>query len=743
MTVLAFWFVVVGFGAAFVSMVSYYRVASQGKSTLRLARSSLLASTSFVVLASLSLLALLLQHDFSNGYVFSYSSHSLPLEFLISSFYAGQEGSFLFWALCSSIIAVMLVRSTQRWKTESHVMTVFMGVQTFLLLLLIIKSPFRSVWEMFPQAIAGQIPADGRGLNPLLQNFWMVIHPPVLFVGFAAMAVPFSFAIAGLWKKQYSVVCSQAFAWVLFAALILGAGIMLGAYWAYGVLGWGGYWGWDPVENSSLIPWITSVALIHTILAQRKSMKYVRTNHILAILSFFLVIYSTFLTRSGILGESSVHSFVDPGAAVYWILIGFLVVIAGLSLSMMLLRWRDMKVDVQESPVFTKENLLGMGAVAILLSALVVAVGTSLPIFSSSSVDPSFYDTTNIPIVILIGMLIGFSLFARWGAEEERGSIARSVKALLVSATIVAVLYFFGLQDWTMIAIAYSAVFAFVVNVQVGVRARSMGIRHLGGKIAHAGLALFFLGVISTGRYSETKHLSLELRVPQQAFGYALTYVGYQPTGDGKFAFLVDAEKDGKKFQLAPVMFEAGEQGIMRNPDIASFLTKDLYISPVSLDQPTAHAGSHETYTLAKGEAVSIGGVQARFVRFDMDQHGSNSMSGEGAVAVGSVLELSRGTSTETVVPLAIYSGNGSPEFKSSTSKLMNANVQLVSMDVGMGTGKSTITLMVDQSGTSDHHTEALVVEASVKPYISVLWGGTLLLMAGFTLSAFKRSKEK
>ena len=195
-----------------------------------------------------------------------------------------------------------------------------MGVQAFLLLLVYAKTPFETVWQMVPQIPAGQLPPDGRGLNPLLQNFWMVIHPPILFIGFAAMAVPFSFAIAGMWRKEYALLSSQGLGWLLIAVFVLGAGIMLGGYWAYGVLGWGGYWGWDPVENSSLIPWLIGVALLHTLVVQKRTGKFVRSNVVLGIASFMSVIYSTFLTRSGVLGDSSVHAFVDPGEAVYWLL---------------------------------------------------------------------------------------------------------------------------------------------------------------------------------------------------------------------------------------------------------------------------------------------------------------------------------------------------------------------------------------------------------------------------------------
>jgi cytochrome c-type biogenesis protein CcmF len=204
MTVLGNLAVIASLVTSLVSAFRYYRVAAANVSSLRPARLWLKISVASIGVASLALLALILRHDFANAYVYSYSSRSLPLHYLISSFYAGQEGSFLFWALCSGILALIVMRYSAQRKTECWVMTVVMGIQSFLLLLVVAKSPFRQVWEMFGNIPAGQTPLDGRGLNPLLQNLWMVVHPPVLFLGFAGMAIPFSYAIAALWKKHYS-----------------------------------------------------------------------------------------------------------------------------------------------------------------------------------------------------------------------------------------------------------------------------------------------------------------------------------------------------------------------------------------------------------------------------------------------------------------------------------------------------------------------------------------------------------
>jgi len=725
--------------ASAASGALYIRQASAGGGPLIRPRQLLGAGTLLVGLASLLLLILLLRHDYSNGYVYSYSDRSLPLHFLISSFYAGQEGSFLFWALCSALIALALRGSTRKRGDEAAVMGVYMVVQTSLLILVAAKSPFRTVWEMFPQAPA-TVPADGHGLNPLLQNFWMVIHPPVLFLGFAAMAVPFSLAAAGLWRRNYAILTAQGFPWVLFATSVLGLGIMLGAYWAYGVLGWGGYWGWDPVENSSLVPWLTALGLLHTMLAQRRTNKYTKTNFALALVSFLLVIYSTFLTRSGILGDASVHAFTDPGAAIFWLLLCLLALIALAGIALLAVRWKEMRPESGDTQLLTRESSLGAGTIMLLLSAAVVLFGTSLPIFSTTRVEPSFYDTTHLPIGILMALLIGFSLTMQWETQDALATLRRSLMAMGASVISCAVLFLLGVRDGMALVLIGTSLFALVVNVDVGVRIARGDPRFLGGKFAHAGIALFFIGVIASGRFATKEHVALPLHSPREVLGHTLTYTGYAPAGDGKFAFSVKVEGKGESFTLAPVMFNAGEQGTMRNPDIASFVTRDYYVSPISLEEGEV-ASAGETYTIEKGATVLMGNVKARFVKFDMDGHALQGMNAGGGMAIGSVLELSEGARKETVVPVVV-NGDGRREAKASPSRLMNASLMLVGMHVSTGESPSSVTVQVQRPEAAPGRPETLVIEASIKPFISLVWGGTLLMMGGFVLAILKRSKE-
>jgi cytochrome c-type biogenesis protein CcmF len=740
MTVLGHWVVVGSLVASVFATFLYFRAATKD-APLGPARRALRVGVGGVVLASILLFLLVLNHDFTNGYVYSYSSRSLPFLYLISSFYAGQEGSFLFWVLCSAIFALMLRKFVARRRLEASVMAVYMGVQSLLLVLLAAKSPFHSIWEMFPELPLGQVPVDGRGLNPLLQNFWMAIHPPVLFIGFAALAIPFSVAVASLWKKRYTLLSDIGFPWVLFGALALGTGIMLGAYWAYGVLGWGGYWGWDPVENSSLVPWITSVALVHTLIAQRRRQKYVRTNFALAILSFVLVVYSTFLTRSGVLGDSSVHSFTDPGSTVYLILLGFLAVCTLVGAGLLIVRRKDLRPAESGSGLITRESALGLGTLALLLSAAVILFGTSLPIMTTSTtVEPSFYDKTNLPIAIAMCLLIGLSLFTQWGMEDWKQSLRLSLSSLGVAVVLTAVVIAAGVRDPLVAGFLFAAFFALIVNMQQMIAVIRVKPGHIGGKVAHAGLALFFLGVIATGKFTEEVHIALPQNQPQIVLGRTLTYLGHKPTSDGKYAFEVRVDEGNSSFVLAPVMFDAGQQGTMRNPDIASFLTADLYLSPVSVEHGSSTSGNQ--YTIQKGQTVPIGGMEVTFVRFDMGAHGADEMGAGGGMAVGSVLEVRKGDETETVTPVTIYGTDREPVQKGAESRLAGGRIDLVSMNVGMGEGGSTVTIVVQGAGQPAGHAEALIVEASIKPFIILVWAGTVVLMAGIVLSMIQRTRE-
>ncbi|HUK12953.1 MAG TPA: cytochrome c biogenesis protein CcsA, partial [Thermoanaerobaculaceae bacterium] len=280
---------------AFLSLAAstYFYVRSlRGHEAARAwARQAYGLATSGVLIAAGVLLYLIVKHDFRVHYVYSYSDLSLPKPYLIATMWAGQEGSFLLWLMWGMIVGLPLIRYARHY--EDRTMIVYNLAQISLLLILLRQSPFRFLTDL----PGGQPPFDGQGLNPLLQNPWMTIHPPIMFLGYAATAVPFAFAVAALWGRRYDEWTKASMPWALVTVVTLGCAILLGGYWAYVTLGWGGYWGWDPVENSSLVPWIASAALVHGMVLQRARGRFRKLNFSLAILAYVLVVYATFLTR--------------------------------------------------------------------------------------------------------------------------------------------------------------------------------------------------------------------------------------------------------------------------------------------------------------------------------------------------------------------------------------------------------------------------------------------------------------
>lgn len=740
----------VAFAASVLSTYAYFQTALKKKPAIKLARNSFIVMIAGVLAVSALLLLYIMRHQFEYAYVYGYSSRALPLHLLLTTFWAGQEGSFLLWALWGAIIGIVLMSYTRKKHIELETMTVYAVVQSFLLLLLIVKSPFQYVWDAHPgQFAAGVAPADGRGLNPLLQNVWMVAHPPILFIGFAAMAVPFVFAIAALWRKNYADWIANAFPWVLFSTIALGAGIMLGGYWAYGVLGWGGWWGWDPVENSSLIPWIIGVVFIHTMLVQKKTGNLVRTNFFLGVLSYILVVYSTFLTRSGILGESSVHSFVDPGALVYTLLVVWIVGAIVFGFGMIVKRWKELKGLGQPSMFFTRESFLGISSAVMGASALIILFGTSWPILSHSSVEPAFYDKMNLPIAIALALLLGASLLLKWKEESLRDLLKNSLVSLGASIVVLVLLVMAGLTDITLGLFAFASLFALFVNAIRFYRLGKENLQWTGGTLAHMGLALLFLGIIGSGRYGQKETNSLTLNEPKEVLGYKLTYTGSQPTEDGKWKFNVRVERNGSQFLLEPVMFRSSyNEGLMRNPDYASFLTRDFYIEPVSLEESQPQEAGGATFQLKKGEPQTIGDMKVTFVQFDMNHDGMDKMISAGGFGIGAVLEVKRGKSVERIVAVTIYKEGQQPDVKTAKTKDGQISFQMMNMNIDAEKKTSSIELNVTglpgQATQLLPKTEILVIEASMKPFISLIWVAAVLITAGLIISlTHKQQKQK
>ena len=783
-----------------IAMVMYYLSFKGYKNTLNIARYSYHGMAIFVIAASTYLWYAILTHQYQYKYVFSYSNNSLNTGLLFSSFWGGQEGSFMLWLLLTSIIGVILQSySSKRGDLEPRVMAVFALATSFLLVMVSpwFKNPFEYIWTVpvfvdiksinsqflnlpfiqnfiftdqqtnttFVQmskdlyasltqagVSVNQFIMDGKGLNPQLLNYWMQIHPPMLFIGFSMATVPFSFAMAALMKNDYREWVNQSLPWVLTGTAILGLGIMMGGYWAYEMLGWGGYWAWDPVENSSLIPWLIGVASIHTMLVQKRSLKstdgigrYAKTNLILSILTYILVLYSTFLTRSGVLGDASVHSFVDPGNLVYFFLLIFIVTFIVIGVGAIAFRWKHLEdKTVYEESTLSRELALFTASIILVASAIIVLVGTSAPLFGQA-VDTFFYNEMHLPIAIIIGFLNGLSLLIKWKNTSTKNLIKESMLSVILSIVLtVLVVVFGGVYDLMMIILTLSSAFALVVNAEIAIKIVKGNLKNLGAYVSHIGIALFILGVIGSAAYSDELNVDLVKDKPAQAFGYEMTFTGYTPIENNtKYAFNVAMKKGDDIYNVSPIMYISDyNNSLIREPAILNLFSKDVYLAPLGYDEGTSENSSGgEVVKLQKGVSTEYQNSKITFDKFDISSETMADMQAGKDFQMGAMLTLEANGKTEEF-ELLRKSISGQVQFTEFVSENAGLKLQLTNLTAEMIEVSISALNNTQQQVTQQPKEEVLTVTASIKPYISLVWIGVIVMVFGFFIAVARRLKE-
>lgn len=686
---------------------------------LKYARAAYYLKTASLLFSSIYLLTALLTHKFKYYYVYSHTSTDLPLKYLISAFWAGQEGTFLLWALLGAFVGLAVIRFEK--KFEAPVMFFLSAGQAFLLLLLIVYSPFRIV-----TGTAG-IPLEGLGLNPLLKDPWMIIHPPVIFVGYAVLIIPFGYALGGLWEKDYQGWVSRALPWAVFGWLFLGAGIIIGGYWAYKVLGWGGYWGWDPVENASLVPWLTCTALVHGFLVQKARSLNIRSNFIFAIITYVLIIYAAFLTRSGILADFSVHAFSDTALNPY--MIAFILFFLAAGSVLFLARYRDMPAEKVNEKWYSKVSIFSYTILFLTLSAIIITLGTSSPIITGlwgepASVDTSFYNMTNAPIVVLLALALAFCPLVKW-KETEVKEIGKGLKGPAVFMLLgIGAAYSAGIRSPLNLIFIGSCLLALGTNAAACWRVFSTRIVRSGGYLAHVGLAIMLIGIFGSSAFSESHIISFKENETREVMGYSLTYEGSSYRAEEE-VMEIRVEDNHKIYTAVPRMYLAGkDKRLMKEPHIIRGVFRDIYISPLEkrLEKPG------EIFQLCQGEKVSQMGYGVSFVEFYRDSHQE-----EGLIRVGAVLTVKRDGMSEEVVPIMETDVQGTtcvPADLPGTDK----QFFLEAIDVRE---KKVLVRMANKDSSPPE--TVLVMEVSQKPLVSVLAFGSVLLMAGALIAAWRR----
>ena len=528
----------------------------------------------FGTLAALAVAALalwkgLVTHDFNIEYVAAYTSRNLPSGYIVSALWAGQKGSLLFWALVLSLFASLAQLLTPRRYAPllPYVAGVTSAVTAFFVCTMIFAAnPFERL---------AFTPADGRGLNPQLQNPGMMIHPPMLYLGYISITIPFAFAVAALLTRSLDTGWIHAIRkWTLVSWLFLSIGITLGMWWAYVELGWGGYWAWDPVENASLLPWLTMTAFLHSVMIQEKRGMLKRWNLGLIIGTFLLSIFGTFITRSGVI--ASVHSFTQSNVGYFFL--AFLVVSGVLAFTLLYTRWPSLKAEVQLESMLSREAAFLFNNLLLVGVAFSVLWGTLFPILSELvrgskiTVGPPFFNRVNIPLGLLLLALTGIGPLIAW-RKASAANLRRQFTVPVATGLVTLVgLLASGMRDfYAIMALALAGFVAGTIAQEFyrGVRARrrmhgesvplafarliGRNRRRYGGYLVHVGVLIYFVAFSGMAFKREMEATlkpgqSVQMQSP---FGhtYTLTHMGvsqFEALNRIVSAATVSVARDGK-----------------------------------------------------------------------------------------------------------------------------------------------------------------------------------------------------
>ena len=640
---LGHFFIVLSFVAAAFGVFAYLKASqSELSSWKNLGRTAFLTHSIsvFAVIGILFYVMITLKYEYV--YVFEHCSDDLPMRYIFSAFWEGQEGSFLLWMFWHAVLGFVLMRTAGKWEAPTMVFLALvemilasmllgihieigdwhykLGSNPTLLLRDVYNAPIFSTAEYLESV-------KGDGLNPLLQNYWMTIHPPTLFLGFASCTIPFAFAAGGFLMRDYTGWLQPVLRWSLFSTGMLGVGILMGSAWAYEALTFGGYWAWDPVENMSLVPWLIFVAGVHTNLIANATGRAVKSTYIYYALGFILVLYSTYLTRSGVLGDTSAHSFTDMGLEAQLI---FLVSFFGLLTSYLYFtRKKEIPVQLTEESIYSREFWMFVGALVLLFSGVIIAASTSLPVFNKivELFKPGFegtvindaiphYNKYQIWISVLITSLTGISIFLRYksGTWQSNQKVAFAVKQGIHLAIAAALTFAFSIWldflHWKYTLLGLTSFFTIISNGDFLITRLKGNLKMAGAVFGHVGFGLMVIGILASGLNERVvssnpfvmqgivdddelgKVIRLIRDKPMFSEGYWITYKKDTIVDKTRYFDILFEKKDEngeviKQFEVRPnVLFSNDLTKVAAtNPDAEHFIDKDVFVSVQSLPE--------------------------------------------------------------------------------------------------------------------------------------------------------------
>jgi len=799
----------------------FYFFANTNKSYLPTARVLLIIHVIAVFTIVAALFGIIYSHYFEYQYAWQHSSKGLPWYFMLSCFWEGQEGSFLLWIFWNAVLTLILLKKAKSW--EAPVLAIICLVQVALNSMLlgvefnflgsvahIGSSPFELLRIKSPEflniPIVQQIGKakylhaiqDGSGLNPLLQNYWMVIHPPTLFSGFACTVIPFAYAVASIWNRRSNEWVTAAIPYTIITVMILGTGIIMGGYWAYESLSFGGYWAWDPVENASLMPWILMVVTLHMLLISKARGTYKGLSIFLAIASFIMVLYATFLTRSGILGDSSVHSFVDLGLSgqLLIMLFGFIALPIGIAI------YKGVKNDTpkvkkedKEEKIHSREFWMFIGSLVLVLSLIHIIGATSIPVYNKifgSNIAPptdpiAYYNTWQTPFALIILLIMAFAQFLRFRDTPRAIWLKPVVVSLIISVFLTLILaYAFTINTGLYFFFLFACIYAAVANIQYIFTGLKGKLRLAGASIAHAGFGVMLLGVLVSSvnqhviSYNNTggdyidptakdgkekvkavsfnrENILLQKNIPVMLDEYRATYFGDTFIAPNKF-FKVQYEKIDpiskeitEAFVLKPYA-QINDQmgGLVSSPSTKHYLSKDVFThvnheSSLDKEQPWDNKLVH---TVSIGDTITSVDALHKLILKDIRKEGTTDGT---QVAILPQIELTSIEGVKMISPKLILDMQKIAERRSIEKYATREPVE----ETGLGIKVELTRILLPEPGSSETEPkyvittyqrqpkkDYIILKAIVFPWINLVWAGTLIMIFGFFLSIIRRSKE-
>lgn len=802
-------FIVLFLVSSLTATIAYYKSfrsidMADRQNWQRIARISFLVETVSVLAAFATLYYIISHHYFEYKYAFTHSDKSLQTEYLFACFWEGQEGSFMLWAFWHCVLGWLLIWRARDW--ESGVMSVISFAQFALATMVagiyffgvkVGSSPFTLVRHegildnapIFKDAATGAIRADylqflkdGSGLNTLLQNYWMVIHPPILFLGFASTIVPFAFAMAGLMKKDHSWI-KPAIPWACFSAAVLGTGVMMGAAWAYESLSFGGYWAWDPVENASLVPWLVLVAGLHTNLVYKSTGYSLRPTYFFYIATFSLVLYSTFLTRSGILGDTSVHAFTDLG--MNWQLLLFVLVFFIPAMGYFIARYKKIPSIQKEEKTYSREFWMFIGSLVLFLAGLVIISKTSVPVvnkvFGTNIAPPEdaefAYNQIQVFVAIVIGLLTAITQYFKYKDTPKavfgKKILLPTVLSLVISLsiTIFGHVAFDKKGPGFLVAIhlaIFASVYAVVANMGYIWAGLNGKIKAAGASVAHIGFGLMLVGILissskktvlswnTTGITPLTgdpkdksnpagdpaENITLFKGVATDMGQYMVTYA--QDTlneRDRKRYFEIDfkAKKGGEHFKLYPDVIKQnkGGEGFSANPAAKHYWYKDIFVYITSFQENSKQdTSSFQPRELSKGDTLfySRGMLVLNNVMLNPAQFRNKYPDADTAIFMDMTVISKDGR---------IYPANPGFAIKHGQMRMITDTVVSQSLAIRFNkildgsSGKFEIG--VKESAAM---TDLITLKVYAFPMINILWLGVVVMVTGFFMSIYQRVRR-